>query len=77
MYNKTQVDEKLSKKTAIKDEQGNVITEMIIDNSAADDSVEVYTKEQCDARFMKMWQGTQSEYEAITAKDNNTLYIIK
>ena len=77
VYNKTQVDEKLSKKTAIKDENGNVITEMIIDNSSTDDSVEVYTKEQCDARFMKMWQGTQSEYDAIVSKDNNTLYIIK
>ena len=77
VYNKTQVDEKLNKKTAIKDEKGNVITEMVIDNSAADDSVEVYTKEQCDARFMKMWQGTQAEYEAIKSKDNNTLYIIK
>ena len=77
VYNKTQVDEKLSKKTAIKDEQGNVITEMIVDNSNTDDSVEVYTKEQCDARFMRMWKGSQSEYEAIDPKDNNTLYIIK
>ena len=77
VYNKTQVDEKLSKKTAIKDEQGNVITEMIIDNSSTDDSVEVYTKEQCDNRFMKMWQGTQEAYDAITSKDNNTLYIIQ
>ena len=77
VYTKTEVDEKLSKKTAIKDEQGNVIAEMIIDNSAADDSVEVYTKEQCDARFMKMWQGTQEAYDAITSKDNNTLYIIQ
>lgn len=50
---------------------------MIIDNSSTDDSVEVYTKEQCDNRFMKMWQGTQSEYDAITSKDNNTLYIIQ
>ena len=77
VYNKTQVDEKLSKKTAIKDEQGNVITEMIVDNSNTDDSVEVYTKEQCDARFMRMWKGAQSEYDAIDPKDNNTLYIIK
>lgn len=76
VYNKTQVDEKLSKKTAIKDENGNVINEMIIDHSSTDDSVEVYTKEQCDARFMKMWQGTQEAYDAITSKDNNTLYII-
>lgn len=77
VYTTSQVDEKLNKKTAIKDEKGNVITEMVIDNSAADDSVEVYTKEQCDARFMKMWQGSQEEYEAIASKDNNTLYIIK
>lgn len=77
VYTTAQVDEKLNKKTAIKDEQGNVINEMIIDNSSTDDSVEVYTKEQCDNRFMKMWQGSQSEYDAITAKDNNTLYIIK
>ena len=77
VYNKAQVDEKLSKKTAIKDEQGNVITEMIVDNSSTDDSVEVYTKEQCDNRFMRIWKGSQSEYDAIDPKDNNTLYIIK
>lgn len=26
---------------------------------------------------MKFWQGTQSQYDAITTKDSNTLYIIK
>ena len=50
---------------------------MVIDNSDADDSVEVYTKEQCDERFMKMWSGTQAQYDALAVKDNNTLYIIK
>ena len=39
-------------------------------------AADVYTKEQCDNSFMKMWQGSQSEYDAITSKDNNTLYII-
>ena len=53
------------------------LPKMVIDNSAADDSVEVYTKEQCDNRFMRIWKGTQEEYDAITIKDNNTLYIIK
>ena len=38
---------------------------------------DVYTKEQCNDNFMKIWQGTQEAYDAITAKDNNTLYIIK
>lgn len=107
-YNKTEIDTALTaypKKTeitAITDENGNIITEMVIDNSSADDSVEVYTKEQCDERFAlkgetggsidlsnyytksevdtqfaKVWQGTQSEYDAITTKNNSTLYIIK
>lgn len=40
-------------------------------------SADVYTKEQCDSSFMKMWQGSQSEYDAIASKDNNTLYIIQ
>lgn len=68
---------KKTETTAIKDENGNIITEMVIDNSSADDSVEVYTKEQCDERFAKVWQGTRSEYDAITTKDSSTLYIIK
>ena len=107
-YNKTEIDTALTaypKKTeitAITDENGNIITEMVIDNSSADDSVEVYTKEQCDERFAlkgetggsvdlsnyytksevdtqfaKIWVGTQSEYDAITTKNNSTLYIIK
>ena len=42
---------KKTETTAIKDENGNIITEMVIDNSSADNSVEVYTKEQCDERF--------------------------
>lgn len=83
MYNKTEIDTALTaypKKTeitAITDENGNIITEMVIDNSSADDSVEVYTKEQCDERFAKIWAGTQSEYDAITTKNSSTLYIIK
>lgn len=82
-YNKTEIDTALTaypKKTeitAITDENGNIITEMVIDNSSADDSVEVYTKEQCDERFAKVWQGTQSEYDALTTKDSSTIYIIK
>lgn len=68
---------KIAETTVIKDESGNIIQEMVIDNSSADDSVEVYTKEQCDERFAKIWSGTQSEYDALTTKDNNTLYIIK
>lgn len=49
---------------------------MVIDNSTADDSVEVYTKEQCDERFAKVWSGTEAQYNAISSKDNNTIYII-
>lgn len=67
---------KTAETTAIKDENGNIITEMIIDNSDADDSVEVYTKEQCDERFARFWSGTEAEYEALETKDNNTIYII-
>ena len=44
--------------------------------NAKANSADVYTKEQCDNSFMKMWQGSQSEYDAIAPKDNNTLYII-
>lgn len=82
-YNKTEIDTALTaypKKTeitAITDENGNIITEMVIDNSSADDSVEVYTKEQCDERFAKVWQGTQAEFNALTTKDSSTIYIIK
>lgn len=68
---------KKTETTAIKDENGNIITEMVIDNSSADNSVEVYTKEQCDERFAKVWQGTQAEYNALTTKDSSTIYIIK
>lgn len=68
---------KKTETTAIKDESGNIITEMVIDNSSADNSVEVYTKEQCDERFAKVWQGTQAEYNALTTKDSSTIYIIK
>lgn len=39
--------------------------------------VDVYTKEQCNDNFMKIWQGSQAEYDAITSKDNNTLYVIE
>lgn len=68
---------KKTETTAIKDENGNIITEMVIDNSSADNSVEVYTKEQCDERFAKVWQGTQAEFNALTIKDSSTIYIIK
>lgn len=67
---------KKAETTCIKDENGKVITEMVIDNSTADDSVEVYTKEQCDERFAKVWSGSEAQYNAITNKDNNTIYII-
>lgn len=44
---------KTAETTCIKDENGNIITEMVIDNSEADDTVEVYTKAQCDELFAK------------------------
>ena len=91
VYTKTEVDNlidnvdvteqlkdyaKIAETTCIKDENGNIITEMVIDNSAEDDTVEVYTKEQCDERFAKLWTGTQTQYDAIVTKDINTLYVI-
>ena len=91
VYTKTEVDNlidnvdvteqlkdyaKTAETTCIKDENGNIITEMVIDNSAEDDTVEVYTKEQCDERFAKLWTGTQAQYDAIVTKDINTLYVI-
>lgn len=62
--------------TVIKDENGTVITEMVIDNSAEDDTIEVYTKQQCDELFAKVVTLTQSEYDALTTKAPNTLYLV-
>lgn len=67
---------KTAETTVIKDNDGNIITEMVIDNSDSDDTIEVYTKEQCDERFAKLWSGTQEQYDAITNKNNNTIYVI-
>ena len=68
---------KVSETTVIKDNNGNIITEMVIDNSDADDTIEVYTKEQCDERFAHIWVGTQAEYDALSVKNNNTIYVIQ
>ena len=39
---------------------------------------EVITNEEVEAKgYGKIWQGTQAEYDKITNKDNNTLYVIK
>ena len=65
--------------TCIKDENGTVITEMVIDNSAEDDTIEVYTKAQVDEMFAavpKIVNLTQAEYDALTTKAPNTLYIV-
>lgn len=65
--------------TCIKDEAGNVITEMVIDNSEADDTIEVYTKQQVDEMFAAVPQIvtlTQAEYDALATKAPNTLYIV-
>lgn len=67
---------KKSETTVIKDENGVVITEMVIDNSEADDTIEVYTKQQCDELFAKVVTLTQAEYDALTVKAPNTLYIV-
>lgn len=67
---------KTSETTVIKDENGNIITEMVIDNSEADDTIEVYTKQQCDELFAKVVTLTQAEYDALTTKAPNTLYIV-
>lgn len=74
----TSLDKKLDKSTYTTDKatyalKSDVTTEL----SKKANSSDVYTQEQCDAKYMKMWQGSQSEYEAIDTKDNNTLYIIK
>ena len=67
---------KKTETTVIKDENGTVITEMVIDNSAEDDTIEVYTKQQCDELFAKVVTLTQAEYDALTVKAPNTLYIV-
>lgn len=44
---------KTAETTVIKDSEGNVITEMVIDNGDDDDTIEVYTRAQCDELFAK------------------------
>lgn len=71
-----------SETTVVKDEAGNVITEMMIDNSAEDDTIEVYTKAQVDEIFAKKSDVpqivtlTQAQYDALATKAPNTLYIV-
>ena len=70
---------KTSETTVIKDSDGNIITEMVIDNSDEDDTIEVYTRAQVDEMFASVPQIvtlTQSQYDALTSKANNTLYIV-
>lgn len=70
---------KKTETTVIKDENGTVITEMVIDNSAEDDTIEVYTKAQVDEMFAAVPQIvtlTQAEYDALTVKYPNTLYVV-
>lgn len=80
---KSEVDTALNNKanktetTAIQDNEGNVITEMIIDNSDADDSVEVYTREQVDNKLNDLIRTyTQEEYDALTDDEKNKGIII-
>lgn len=44
---------KTAETTVIKDSDGNIITEMVIDNGDDDDTIEVYTRAQCDEIFAK------------------------
>ncbi|MBD5113142.1 MAG: hypothetical protein HDT42_11530, partial [Ruminococcaceae bacterium] len=70
---------KTSETTVIKDSEGNIITEMVIDNSDEDDTIEVYTRAQVDEMFAsvpKIVTLTQAEYDALTVKAPNTLYIV-
>ena len=70
--------------TVIKDQDGNVIKEFVLDSSDEDDTVEVYTREQVDALIAaalsnvpKVIPISADDYEALTEKDANTLYIIQ
>ena len=70
---------KTAETTVIKDSEGNIITEMVIDNSDEDDTIEVYTRAQVDEMFASVPQIvtlTQSQYDALTSKANNTLYVV-
>ena len=73
--NTTDVTTELNKKANSSD----VYTTSQVDEklNAKANVVDVYTKEQCNDNFMKIWQGSQSEYDAITSRDNNTLYVIE
>ena len=73
--NTTDVTTELNKKANSSD----VYTTSQVDEKLNDKAnvVDVYTKEQCNDNFMKIWQGSQSEYDAITSRDNNTLYVIE
>lgn len=67
----------IEKTTVIKTESGEVIKELTIVEGGEEDSVEVYTKEQCDERFMKVWFGSESDYNSLGEYDNNTIYVIQ
>ena len=72
---KTDLTSELNKKVNSSD----VYTTSQVDEklNAKANVADVYTKEQCNDNFMKIWQGSQSEYDAITSRDNNTLYVIE
>lgn len=67
----------IEKTTVIKTESGEVIKELTVVEGGEEDSIEVYTKEQCDERFMKVWFGSESDYNSLGKYDNNTIYVIQ
>ena len=63
-----------------------IITEIQILDEEGNDEIEVYSKKQCDdifatkevtKEFMKVWQGSEEDYNSLGEYDNNTIYVIQ
>lgn len=54
----------------------DIIKEIQIIDEDPDDEIEIYSKAQCDAKFLKLWQGSEEDYNSLGEFDNNTIYII-
>lgn len=57
-------------------EDGNTISEMIIEDFEDENGIEIYTKQQVDDRYPKFWYGSQEEFNELDTKDPKTMYFI-
>lgn len=56
---------------------GSTISKAISDLNSKTSSNSRLTNDVHTGRALKFWTGTQAEYDAISTKDGNTLYLIK